>query len=82
MTAKAPPAPTQREDIVLVDQLYTLDDAAAFFGFSSRTWLQKQIDAGLLEYVDLNPGGKRPDKRVRASSLNKLIQSLTFKEAA
>lgn len=73
---------TQREDVVLVDQLYTTEQAASFFGFKTKDWVEDRIKDGTLPYVDLNPYGSRPNRRVAASAINALINQLTLKEAA
>lgn len=69
---------TPREDVILVDTLYTLDEAAQLLGLESDHWVRLRIKDGSLAYVDLNPNGVRPKYRVRASHLNQLIESLTL----
>lgn len=71
-----------RDDQVLVDRLYRLEDAAEFFGFESATWLRKRIKDGSLDYVDMNPNGSRPDYRVSASAMNALIERMTIRAVA
>lgn len=75
------PQPVQRDDQILVDRLYKLDDAAEFFAFKSASWLRKRIEDGTLAYVDLNPEG-RPDYRVRASAINDLIERYSYQPAS
>lgn len=71
----APPAPEQRTDVVLVDQLYTTTQAATFFGFKSKDWVEDRIKDGTLPHVDLRPNG-RPERHVRASDINRLTINL------
>ncbi|MFW0112715.1 hypothetical protein [Rothia sp. CCM 9416] len=67
-----------RDDVVLVDRLYKLEDAAELLGYESANYLREMIHAGKAEYVDLNPNGNRPVFRMRASQINRLIDSMTF----
>lgn len=67
-----------RDDVVLVDRLYRLEDAAELLGYDSANYLRARIAAGDIAYVDLNPGGTRPVYRLRASQINQLVESLTF----
>lgn len=67
-----------RDDVVLVDRLYKLEDAAELLGYESANYLREMIHAGKAEYVDLNPNGTRPVYRMRASQINRLIDSMTF----
>lgn len=68
----------QRDDQILVDRLYTIDEASAFLGYGSGSWLRKRIKEGTVPYVDLNPNGQRPDIRIRASHLNHIIDTYTY----
>lgn len=67
-----------RDDVVLVDRLYKLEEAAELLGYESANYLRSRISAGDIAYVDLNPGGSRPVLRLRASQINQLIESMTF----
>lgn len=67
-----------RDDVVLVDRLYKLEDAAELLGYESANYLREMIHAGKAEYVDLNSNGSRPVYRMRASQINRLIESMTF----
>lgn len=60
------------------ERLYTIKEAAHLFGLSTGAWFYDQIQAGDLEYVDLNPSGARPKIRLRASTLNKLADRFTY----
>lgn len=59
------------------ERLYTIKEAAQLFGLSTGTWFYEHIKTGDLEYVDLNPGGARPKIRIRATTLNNLIDQFT-----
>lgn len=67
-----------RDDVILVDRLYKLEDAAELLGYDSANYLRARIAAGDIAYVDLNPGGSRPVLRLRASQINQLVESMTF----
>lgn len=67
-----------RNDIIQVDRLYTLKEAAQLIGLASTDWLYQHIHQGTIPYVDLNPNGTRPKYRLRASTINQLIQNLTI----
>lgn len=67
-----------RDDVVLVDRLYKLEDAAELLGYESDYTLRQLIKSGQIEYVDLNPNGIKPAYRLRASQINRLIESMTF----
>lgn len=36
----------QRDDQILVDRLYTIDEASTFLGYGSGSWLRKRIKEG------------------------------------
>ena len=67
-----------RDDVVLVDRLYKLEEAAELLGYDSANYLRAKIAAGEIPYVDLNPNGNRPVYRLRASQINQLVESMTF----
>lgn len=80
MKAKLP-QPETRDDVVLVDRLYKLEEAAELLGYDSASYLRTMIKAGQISYVDLNPNGVRPVYRLRASQINQLIDSMSFSPA-
>lgn len=67
---------------VEAERLYTVQEAANRLALSSGRWLYKQIKEGNLEYVDLNPGGEREKIRIRATTLNHLVETFTRNKGA
>lgn len=67
-----------RDDQILVDRLYTVQQAAEILGFKTGKWVYDQIHAGNIEYVDLNASGQKEKYRIKASTINQLTEMYTF----
>lgn len=61
-------------------RLYTVAEAAKQLG-TGTTYIYSRLDDGTLPYVDLNAGGKRSKRRIRASDLDAFIEERTFTDA-
>lgn len=65
-------------DTIQVDRLYTIDRAAELLDAGSRYILDERIKNGSIDVVNLDTG-TRKKLRLRASTINQLIDELTVK---